>query len=290
MTPITEAVPTLTVYGGVVPNKATQTVDEFANAVHPYMNFFNTDSIPEVQAFRTSLNTLATQMNTLADEVNTASQSASDSATQASAYATLAINSANFKGDWVANFETVGYALGYIVTYTDGHKYQSKVSNNLVEPTTLTNTTEWDFIEAVSPSELALKAPLASPTFTGTVTLPSSILNGNLDFNGKVANDITYGHTAIPASDIDCSNSRSFSKTISAITTFTISNVPTTGKSCVIKIDLINAGAFTTSFPASVKWVGGNVPAWSVSGKDKVVLETNDGGTTWDGIAMIGYA
>jgi len=67
---ITEVVPDVTIYGGSVPDKSTMDRATFALAVHPYMNFFNTDSIPEIQAWRTSVNILTGQMNTLASEVS----------------------------------------------------------------------------------------------------------------------------------------------------------------------------------------------------------------------------
>ena len=72
--------------------------------------------------------------------------------------ALIAQSTANYKGDWNSTYNSSnGYALADSVTYTDGYSYVSKIAANTVEPTSKTNTNEWNFIEAVSPDELALK-------------------------------------------------------------------------------------------------------------------------------------
>lgn len=68
---ITVTVPGMTQYTGTVPNKATQTKEEFANAVHPYLNYFNSTFTPNLTAVSTALTTFKTEVNELAVEVNT---------------------------------------------------------------------------------------------------------------------------------------------------------------------------------------------------------------------------
>jgi len=147
--------------------------------------------IPQQNTQADSINTFATQANALKDEVNTARDEAVTSANVATA-------GVNYKGDWVAGYNTTGYSLNMSVSYSDGYNYRSKVNNNLVEPTSQTNTSNWDYIEAVSPAQLALKAdkadvytideadnllgtklPINNPTATGTQTFPRSILGFN---------------------------------------------------------------------------------------------------------------
>ncbi len=74
MTKISTTIPTLTVYGGVIPDKSTMGAREFANAVHPYMDYFNVTSIPEVQEWRNKTNQVTTEMNTMADDMETLGQ------------------------------------------------------------------------------------------------------------------------------------------------------------------------------------------------------------------------
>jgi len=196
-TPIPEITETITPYS-VTPvlNSAT-----FPEDIDTY-NGEQPSRITSKNTVNTQINAVIVAMNTFGGEMEIIEQNASDSATasgisatlsqnyanadedvevtagkysskhfslKAEDWASIALNASEYKGDWVAGYETTGYSLGYSVTYTDGKKYVSKLDTNLVEPTSETNTTEWDFLESVSPEELALKAPIASPTFTGTV-------------------------------------------------------------------------------------------------------------------------
>lgn len=87
---------------------------------------------------------------------------------------------------------------------------------------------------------------------------------------------------------IDCSQGNYFIKTIAANTAFTFINVPvaSTGNARVFGfvIELANGGAFTTTWPAGVKWPSGIIPTPSISGTDIFVFTTRDGGTTWRGM------
>lgn len=111
----------------------------------------------EMQSLVGQVNTFVSQTNATADQVLA-------NATLASNAAAVAVANANYKGDWVAGFNTTGYSLGMSVTYTDGYNYSSKINNNLTEPTTLQNTTEWNFIEAVNPNNYYLKTETDSIT------------------------------------------------------------------------------------------------------------------------------
>lgn len=85
---------------------------------------------------------------------------------------------------------------------------------------------------------------------------------------------------------IDLSKGSFFSKTISAATTFTISNVPASGFVGSFILELTNAGAYTITWWASIKWQGGVAPTLTSSGRDVLGFYTRDGGTTWNGILM----
>jgi len=63
-------IPTLTVYSGVIPDKATQTAIEFANNVYPYMKFYDETRVPEMQSHATALNTLSAEMGQNALQVS----------------------------------------------------------------------------------------------------------------------------------------------------------------------------------------------------------------------------
>lgn len=91
---------------------------------------------------------------------------------------------------------------------------------------------------------------------------------------------------AISASDIDLRAANYFTKTISTNTTFTVSNVPSTGTSACFLLDLTNGGAATVTWWSGMKWAGGVAPSLTASGRDVLGFFTHDGGTTWSGFLL----
>ena len=90
---------------------------------------------------------------------------------------------------------------------------------------------------------------------------------------------------AVAASDINLSSGNYFSKTITATTTFTVSNVPTTGTAASFILDLTNGGSQTVNY-WGVKWAGGTAPTLTAAGRDVLGFFTYDGGTTWSGFVL----
>lgn len=91
---------------------------------------------------------------------------------------------------------------------------------------------------------------------------------------------------AVAASDIDLSAGSYFTKTISGTTTFTVSNVPTTGNTANFILDLTNGGSATVNWWANTKWAGGTAPTLTASGRDVLGFFTHDAGTTWSGFLL----
>ena len=138
-----------------------------------------------------------------------------------------------------------------------------------------------------------------SATFSGAVSATTGDFSGAVsattgDFSGVV----TFGaagletKVAMAANDIDLSAGNYFTKTISATTTFTVSNVPTSGTVASFILVLTNAGSQTinwsTSFGGSnlIKWAGGTAPTLTASGVDSLGFYTFNGGTTWTGLVL----
>jgi hypothetical protein len=107
---------------------------------------------------------------------------------------------------------------------------------------------------------------------------PASIL----DVNGNVAQNIV----AVAASAIDCSAGNFFTKTASGALTWTFTNVPASRAFALI-LELTNGGTGTQTWPAAVKWPGGTAPTLTASGVDVLGFITDDGGTTWRGVALM---
>lgn len=92
--------------------------------------------------------------------------------------------------------------------------------------------------------------------------------------------------SAVAASNIDLSTGNYFSKTISGVTTFTVSNVPTTGTAISFILDLTNGGSATVNWWTGVKWAGGTSPTLTASGRDVLGFFTYDEGTIWTGLVL----
>lgn len=111
----------------------------------------------------------------------------------------------------------------------------------------------------------------ASNTFTAVQTFGKSVLETRTD----MVND-----------DIDLSLGGYFTKTISASTTLSVSNVPASGTAVSIILDLTNAGAFALTWWTGVKWAGGTAPTLTAAGRDVLGFYTHDGGSTWTGLVL----
>jgi hypothetical protein len=81
---------------------------------------------------------------------------------------------------------------------------------------------------------------------------------------------------------IDCSAGTSFTKTVTASTTFSFTNVPE-GATCCVTLILRNGGSYTVTWPASVKWTEDTIPDLMQNGTDVLTFITCDGGLTWYG-------
>ena len=103
---------------------------------------------------------------------------------------------------------------------------------------------------------------------------------------GTLTGGLKEAKVAMAANDINLNSGNCFTKTITAITTLTVSNVPTTGTLATFILDLTNGGAFTITWWANVKWAGGTVPTLTASGRDVLGFFTHDGGTTWTGLLL----
>lgn len=114
-------------------------------------------------------------------------------------------------------------------------------------------------------------------TLTGTQTLTNKTIQAGIYSEAYAA---LSGTT--PA--VNCSTGNIFSLTTSGNTTFTFTNVPTTGIGYGFTLKLTAGGTHTLTWPASVDWPGGAAPSAPASGATNVyVFITYDGGTIWYG-------
>tara|TARA_R110000868_G_scaffold20477_13_gene86578 strand:+ start:3452 stop:4315 length:864 start_codon:yes stop_codon:yes gene_type:complete len=135
-----------------------------------------------------------------------------------------------------------------------------------------------------TPTSANLAAALTDETGTGanvfatSPTLTTATITSLVET--KTAPAISTGTLTL-----NCSLGNVFAVSLNAaITTLTISNIPTTGNAFGITLAFTMDGtARAVTWPAAVKWAGGTAPTLtSTSAKvDIFVLNTWDGGTTW---------
>jgi hypothetical protein len=111
-----------------------------------------------------------------------------------------------------------------------------------------------------------------------TLTATQSLTNKAIATLGSVTQNVT----AVAATAIDCSLGNFFTKTITAPTTWTFTNVPSGAYGFIL--ELTNGGSNAVVWPAAVKWPNALVPTLTVSGVDVLTFITDDSGTTWRGV------
>ncbi len=126
----------------------------------------------------------------------------------------------------------------------------------------------------------------AIQTFTAAMQISDQQLRRALLLDYAVVN-VTLVQTT-GTIDIDLTTGNSFDVLLTENATITISFPPDTGNygQFVIKfIQDASAGAFTVTWPASVKWPGGTAPVITTSNSaiDEITLRTIDAGTEWRG-------
>jgi hypothetical protein len=96
----------------------------------------------------------------------------------------------------------------------------------------------------------------------------------------------TSAITATATTTVNCATSNNFLVAMSAnITSLLFSNIPASGNLYSVTLFLNYTGAFTITWPASLKWSGGAAPTLTSSANktDIITLTTRDGGVTWYG-------
>ncbi len=108
---------------------------------------------------------------------------------------------------------------------------------------------------------------------------------GDVDITGELLVD-SYNETVgtITSSDLDLETGNVFNDAISANTTYTFSNPPSSGTAYGFTLKITSTGTNTLTWPTSVDWAGGTAPDAPADGETDVYgFYTTDGGTTYYG-------
>jgi hypothetical protein len=139
-----------------------------------------------------------------------------------------------------------------------------------------------------TPTSANLASAITGETGSGALvfgtapTLSGVTLSGATDLQGPAQQTVVE----VSASAIDCSLGNYFTKTASGALTWTFTNVPASRAFSAV-LELTNGGTGTQTWPASVKWPNGTAPTLTTSGVDVLGFITDDGGTTWRGVALM---
>lgn len=158
-------------------------------------------------------------------------------------------------------------------------------------------------------------APLNSPTFTGTVTIPAGAVIADIGttiqpydadtakrdtantytvlqtMNAGIAVDGPYKQTAeaVSALAIDLATGNYFTKTITTGNNiFTFTNPPASGTVGSFTLELTHTGG-TAEWPAAVKWPGNAPPALTAGTTHLFMFVTDDGGSRYRGAVLADY-
>ena len=128
---------------------------------------------------------------------------------------------------------------------------------------------------------------------TGAVTYATSwavgtgataATNTDLYVSGTYAGNVV----AVSALDIDCSTGNYFTKSISADSTFTFSNIPSS-RAFAFTVEIDVTGDRTISWPSSVSFPSATAPTLTSGKTHLFFFVTNDGGTSFRAASLVDY-
>lgn len=137
---------------------------------------------------------------------------------------------------------------------------------------------------------LALKANIAGPSFTGTVSIGTIATASTVNLNGvinaySVRASGKTGDVGISGTyTMDCSLFNNWTLTVTGATTLAFSNIPSAGRTFTALIIITQGGGGSiASFPSGTTWPGAVAPTLSTTSArtDIFQLTTVNGGTTW---------
>lgn len=145
------------------------------------------------------------------------------------------------------------------------------------------------------------KADLASPTFTGTVTIPSgasiasptitgttTIAKTNFGANTAYFTETDNGNSST-ADTIDWGVSNKQRSTLTGNCTFTFT-APPGACNLVLRLAQDATGSRTVTWPAAVKWSGGTAPTLTTTASRVDIITFYYDGTNYFGASSLNYS
>jgi hypothetical protein len=125
-----------------------------------------------------------------------------------------------------------------------------------------------------------------SGTATPTNVYALFVDAGVVRFDGTVVTEEFDNGSSSTADTIDWSLGNHQKSSVSASCTYTFTAPP---KPCVLSLKLIYGGAFTPTFPATVKWPGGTTPTWTAASGKTDLISLRWDGTNYHATSSLNY-
>lgn len=135
----------------------------------------------------------------------------------------------------------------------------------------------------------------STSTVTGALIVTGGTgISGNVNVGGSISGKLknyslesnvlgnVSGSTAV-----NLTSGNYVTATTTGLTTWTFSNPVSSPNASGFILELTNGGSATQEWPITVKWPSGTAPTLTSSGVDVLTFITDDGGTTWRGVATM---
>lgn len=240
------------------------TFDALADPFMAYIEGMDT----EYNALKTGVNDVVTDINTAITSINSTVTDIETSVTEVESYKDIAVSAANFQG----NYADLTGAVSKGISVYHLSKFWA-LASDLADVTAKIPGTDVEWI-ATELTELSQNLDANDKTIANAVMKNTSGVIKDLG-------TLTGGTV-----DLDMDDGGCFKATIStATTTFTFSNPPASGTKHRFELDLTNGGSQTLIFPSGGTWrtASGSAPTLSTSGRETIIIDTDDAFTTWTG-------
>jgi hypothetical protein len=85
---------------------------------------------------------------------------------------------------------------------------------------------------------------------------------------------------------LDLATANNFRRQFNATSTISINNAPGVPRAFGFTFTMVNAGAYSITWPGSINWVNGSAPILTSAGTDVLSFFTFDGGSTYYGFVV----
>lgn len=177
--------------------------------------------------------------------------------------------------DTLHEVRAIAGADGIRVTNGTGESGDPTVSLDITSLVTALTTVEDEDLVAVA--DIDDDTPNPDETKKATRT---NFLKGALHTSPRLA--FTNNGSGSGATALNLATATYHRRQVTGNTTFSFSGAPATDGFGFV-LELVNGGAFTITWPSTVRWPGGSAPLLTASGTDILVFLTRDGGATWFG-------